>query len=133
MNWYLKVMKEHYADFKGRARRKEYWFFALFNIIIMVIATILDKALGLDFTMGSGQYAVSMGYGYIYIIAALIHLIPGLAVSVRRLHDVGKSGWMYFIVLIPLVGPIWLLVLMFTDSADGENKWGPNPKEVISE
>ena len=124
MNWYLKVMKEHYADFKGRARRKEYWFFALFNVIIMVIAMILDTALELNF---------KMGYGYIYIIASLIHLIPGLAVVVRRLHDVGKSGWMYFIVLIPLVGPIWLLVLMFTDSADGENKWGPNPKEVISE
>jgi uncharacterized membrane protein YhaH (DUF805 family) len=57
-------------------------------------------------------------------------LIPGLAVTVRRLHDVGKSGWMFFIVLIPLIGTIWLLVLMMTDSQQGINKWGPNPKEM---
>ncbi|MBT3559904.1 MAG: DUF805 domain-containing protein [Flavobacteriaceae bacterium] len=62
------------------------------------------------------------------MIGALVHFIPSLAVLVRRLHDVGKSGWFYFIVLIPLVGAIWLLVLFCTDGDQGENKWGPNPK-----
>jgi uncharacterized membrane protein YhaH (DUF805 family) len=55
--------------------------------------------------------------------------VPGLAVLVRRLHDVGKSGWMYFIALIPIIGAIWLLVLLFTDSQQGDNNWGANPKE----
>ena len=123
MNWYLKVLKQ-YADFSGRARRKEYWMFALFNFIFLIIAMILDNVLGL--TAGELPYGV---FYYLYILAVLI---PQLAVSVRRLHDVGKSGWMFLIVLIPLVGPIWLLVLMATDSQQGTNKWGENPKEIAS-
>lgn len=79
---------------------------------------------GFSFEIGG----ISLGYGYLYMIGALVHFIPSLAVLVRRLHDVGKSGWFYFIVLIPLVGAIWLLVLFCTDGDQGENKWGPNPK-----
>ena len=121
MNWYLKVLKQ-YADFNGRARRKEYWMFVLFNIIFAVVAVILDNIFG---TAIEG-----IGYGLFYILYALAVLIPGIAVSVRRLHDIGKSGWMILIALIPLIGVIWLLVLMVTDSSPGENKYGPNPKEV---
>lgn len=119
MNWYLKVLS-HYADFNGRARRKEYWMFVLFNILFAFIAVLLDNLLGITF----GE----LGYGPIYITYALIVFIPGLAVSVRRLHDIGKSGWMILISLIPLIGSIWLIVLMATDSVPGDNEYGKNPK-----
>jgi len=123
MNWYLKVLKQ-YADFSGRARRKEYWMFALFNMIFIIVAMILDNVLGL--TVGE------LPYGVFYFLYAFAVLIPGLAVSVRRLHDVGKSGWMILIALIPIIGAIWLLVLTVTDSNSGENQYGLNPKEVIA-
>jgi len=121
MNWYLKVLKQ-YADFSGRARRKEYWMFVLFNMIFAIVAAILDNVLGIAME--------GTGYGPLYGIYALAVLIPGLAVAVRRLHDVGKSGWMILIALIPLVGAIWLLVLLVTDSNPGENQYGQNPKEA---
>ena len=124
MNWYIKVMKQ-YADFSGRARRKEYWMFVLFNIIFLIAAAILDNVLGITFTI-MGQ---SVPYGWLYLIYALVVLVPGLAVCIRRLHDVGKSGWWYFIGLIPLIGAIILIVWCCTDSQAGENKWGANPKE----
>ena len=123
MNWYLKVLKQ-YADFSGRARRKEYWMFALFNFIFLIVALILDNILGTT--------AGELPYGVFYFLYALVVLIPGLAVAVRRLHDVGKSGWMILIALIPIIGAIWLLVLMVTDGNPGENQYGPNPKEVIA-
>ena len=121
MNWYLKVLKQ-YADFSGRARRQEYWMFALLNMIFTIVAMILDNVLGIAME--------GVGYGPIYILYVLAVFIPGLAVAVRRLHDVGKSGWMLLIALIPLVGAIWLLVLLFTDSQKESNKWGQNPKEI---
>jgi uncharacterized membrane protein YhaH (DUF805 family) len=123
MNWYLQVLK-NYAVFNGRARRKEYWMFVLFNIIFSIVAIILDNILG------TAMEGVS--YGLFYALYGLAVLIPGLAVSVRRLHDVGKSGWMILIALIPIIGAIWLLVLMVTDSNPGENKYGHNPKEVLA-
>jgi uncharacterized membrane protein YhaH (DUF805 family) len=121
MNWYLQVLKK-YAEFGGRARRKEYWMFALFNIIFLIVAMVLDNVLGT--TIGV------LPYGVFYFLYSLAVLLPGFAVGVRRLHDVGKSGWMMLIVLIPLIGAIWLLVLVCTDSQSGSNKWGENPKEV---
>jgi len=121
MNWYLKVLK-NYAVFRGRARRKEYWMFVLFYLIFAIVAVILDNVLGTAIE--------NIGYGLFYILYVLAVLIPYLAVTVRRLHDVGKSGWMILIALIPLIGSIWLLVLMCIDSNPGENQYGPNPKEV---
>lgn len=122
MNWYLKVLKQ-YADFNGRARRMEYWMFALFNVIFLIVAMVLDNIIGTTIE--------DLPYGAFYIIYMLAVLVPGIAVTVRRLHDVGKSGWMYFIVLIPLIGAIWLLVLLFTDSNPGSNQYGLNPKEAM--
>ncbi len=121
MNWYLKVLKQ-YADFVGRARRKEYWMFVLFNIIFSVIAMLLDNVLGIAME--------EIGYGPVTGIYLLAIILPGLAVAVRRLHDIGKSGWMILITLIPLIGSIWLLVLLVTDSNPGDNEYGPNPKEI---
>ena len=118
MNWYLELLKK-YAVFSGRARRKEYWMFILFNIIFAVVAMILDFILAIA-TEG-------IGYGLFYGLYVLAMLTPGLAVSVRRLHDVGKSGWMILIYLIPLIGAVWLLVLMVTDSNPGENQYGAKP------
>jgi uncharacterized membrane protein YhaH (DUF805 family)/regulator of sirC expression with transglutaminase-like and TPR domain len=121
MNWYIRVLKK-YAVFSGRARRKEYWMFVLFNFIFGLVASLIDLSIGLL------TFAV-FGFGLLSILYALAIFVPGLAVSVRRLHDVGKSGWYYLIVLIPIAGPIWLLVLTCTDSQTGDNKYGPNPKE----
>jgi uncharacterized membrane protein YhaH (DUF805 family) len=121
MKWYLKVLKQ-YADFNGRATRSEYWFFVLFNLIFSIAAVILDNTLGLAIK--------NVGYGPIYGLYILAVFIPSLAVSVRRLHDVGKSGWMLLVAFIPLIGAIWLLVLYVTDSQPGSNKWGPNPNEI---
>lgn len=121
MDWYIKVLK-NYAVFSGRARRKEYWMFFLFNFIFGLVASLIDLGIGLL------TFAV-FGLGLLSILYGLAVFVPGLAVSVRRLHDVGKSGWYYLIVLIPIAGAIWFLVLTCTDSQAGDNKYGPNPKE----
>ncbi|MAY83842.1 MAG: hypothetical protein CMP59_06870 [Flavobacteriales bacterium] len=120
MEWYLKVLRQ-YTDFNGRARRKEYWMFFLFNVIFSIAASLLDMLLGTGIE--------GMGYGLIYTLYGLAVLLPSLAAAVRRLHDIGKSGWMILVGLIPIIGAIWLLILMVTDSNPGENKYGPNPKE----
>lgn len=120
MNWYVKALR-NYVGFSGRSRRKEYWMFVLFNIIFSIAAAILDNITGLAIP--------EVGYGPIYGLYALAVLLPGLAVAVRRLHDVGKSGWFLLIALIPIIGAIWLLVLFCTDGQPGVNKYGPNPKE----
>ena len=126
MKWFLKALNQ-YADFKTRARRTEFWMFYLFSVIIYVFAMIWDRLLGLSFNL----YGESLGFGWIYTIVGLFLFIPGLAVCVRRLHDVGKSGWWYFIGFVPFVGAILLLVWLCTDSRRGENKWGANPKEEL--
>lgn len=120
MNWFFRCW-EHYADFKGRARRKEYWMFILFNFIVVLILTILDSLLGWNIS--------DLGLGALGLVYSLAALIPGLAVVVRRLHDIGKSGWYYLISLIPIVGFILILVWLCKDSEREANAWGPNPKQ----
>ena len=123
MSWYIKVLKK-YAVFSGRAKREEFWMFVLFNFIFSLVASLIDLGIGIL------TFAV-FGWGLLSLIYSLAVLVPGLAVGVRRLHDVGKSGWYLLIILIPIAGPIWFLVLACTDSQAGENKYGPNPKEEI--
>lgn len=118
MNWYLKVFNQ-YADFSGRARRKEYWMFVLFNMLFAFIAVIMDNILGLALP--------ELGYGPIYGLYLLAVIIPGLSVTVRRLHDTGKSGWMILISIIPILGTIWLFVLLVSEGDRGSNKYGPDP------
>lgn len=126
MKWYLKVVRDNYANFTGRARRQEYWMFALFNFIF-IIAIIA-------FSAGLSSATETPAFMALYFIYVLGIIIPSLAVAVRRLHDVGKSGWFYFIALIPLVGGIWLLVLFITEGDKGTNQYGPDPKaEIIEE
>ncbi len=86
MNWYFKVLRQ-YADFNGRARRKEYWMFVLFQIIFGIVCIMIDGGLGTNFS--------PLPYGYVYLAFGLLTLIPGIAAVVRRLHDIGKSGWWY--------------------------------------
>ncbi len=111
MNWYIKCFKQ-YADFSSRARRTEYWMFTLFNFIASLIVGLIGAAVG----------------EWICYVYSLAILIPSLAVSVRRLHDIGKNGWWILINLIPLIGQIWFIVLAVTDSQPGSNEWGENPK-----
>jgi uncharacterized membrane protein YhaH (DUF805 family) len=124
MDWYLKVLRQ-YADFDGRARRQEYWMYTLFNILIIGVLYVLMFMGGAD---GGAITMIAMGLVAIYSLAVMI---PSVAVAVRRLHDVGKSGWMLLIGLVPILGGIWLLVLYCTDSQPGDNEYGPNPKEDI--
>lgn len=129
MKYYINVLK-NYANFSGRARRSEYWYFFLFNIIFSFAAVLLDDLFGSTFKMNVATGTASLQYGYIYLLYVLAVLIPGFAVFVRRLHDVGKSGWFFLIMLIPLVGAIWILVLLLTDSVPAPNEYGLNPKGI---
>jgi uncharacterized membrane protein YhaH (DUF805 family) len=121
MNWYLNVLKK-YAVFSGRARRKEYWMFFLFNLIIGIILLAIDKM--------TGSINETTGMGILETIYSLAVLIPAIAVAVRRLHDTDRSGWWLLIALIPLIGAIILLVFMVQDGKPGQNRYGPNPKEA---
>ncbi len=117
MNYYS-ICLSKFADFSGRARRREYWTFAIVNCLIALLLLILGLAFGED----------SPASNILVTIFYLIMLVPNLSESVRRLHDIGKSGWWLFIGLVPLVGSLLLLVWSFMDSEEGENQYGENPK-----
>ena len=111
----VKTCFTKYVDFNGRARRSEYWFFCLFNMLVSIVASTVDNLLGIT---------------VISALASLALLLPGLGVCVRRLHDIGKKWTWILISLIPIAGAIWLIVLLCKDSDPGENQFGPNPKEA---
>jgi uncharacterized membrane protein YhaH (DUF805 family) len=115
MKEYIEVLKK-YAVFEGRATRKEYWMFFLYNFLIALI---------LGFILGIFRQPSLMFLVWIYDLAVLI---PGIAVAIRRLHDTNHSGWWVLIGLIPIIGQIWILILLVSDSTPGDNKYGPNPK-----
>jgi len=123
MNWYIAVIKK-YVVFSGRARRKEYWYFVLFNILISIGLSFIDAA--------TGTVNAETGYGLLSSIYSLAVLIPSLAVLMRRLHDTDRSGWWILIGLIPVIGWIVLLVFLVQDSHPGQNQYGDNPKEATS-
>ena len=115
MNWYLEVFKK-YTVVSGRARRKEYWMFVLFNIIIAIAIGFVEGLVGSP--------------GIIGMIYCLAVLVPSVAVSVRRLHDTGRSGWWVLVAFVPLIGAIVLIVFMVLDGQEDENEYGPNPKSA---
>lgn len=123
-NWYVRVLRQ-YAQFAGRARRKEYWWFALLSFVISLSLMVVD-AIVFGVRPASG---VHMGLSTLYGLAVLL---PSLGVSVRRLHDTNRSGWWLLLNLVPLVGPIVILVFMCMDSTPGGNDYGSNPKGVIA-
>jgi uncharacterized membrane protein YhaH (DUF805 family) len=122
MKWYFTVVKK-YAVFAGRARRKEYWVFQLCNSLIVLVLLAIDALTGMKKDVGLGLLSS------LYVLAVLI---PSIAVLVRRLHDTRRSGWWIFIGLIPLIGPITLLIFAVQDSQPGENRYGANPKTALS-
>jgi uncharacterized membrane protein YhaH (DUF805 family) len=121
MSWFVEALKK-YAVFSGRSRRKEYWYFVLFVVIINIVLNLLDGLIG--------TYDRSTGTGLLTSIFNLAVLIPSIAVSVRRLHDIDRTGWWVLIELVPLIGWIVLLVFHVQDITPGTNRYGPNPKEV---
>ena len=113
VDWTVKVLK-NYVNFEGRARRKEYWFYTLAIFITIIIAMILDNILGTGFLL--------------YAIVVLGTFLPSLAVGIRRLHDTNRSGWWYLICLIPLIGPILLIIWLASETIREPNQWGPPAK-----
>ncbi|GAA6153560.1 DUF805 domain-containing protein [Pseudoteredinibacter isoporae] len=111
MEYFMDAIKR-YADFSGRARRKQYWMYILFYIIFSIVVSIVDSILGTAFL------------GAIYGLALLV---PSLAIGARRLHDTGRSGWWQLLYLIPLIGLIVMIVFLVQDSHP-DNEYGPNPK-----
>jgi len=125
MEWYLMVWQK-FAEFNGRSRRMEYWMFSLINCVIAVALGVVAGVM-LTATRSSVIGVVICGLLGLYGVAAII---PSLAVSVRRLHDVGISGWMMLICLVPFIGGLALLVMHLMDSNPGPNQYGPNPKAI---
>lgn len=117
MDWYLAALKK-YAEFSGRAQRKEYWMFVLFNLIIAFVLAFVEGLFGSPAIL-AGIYGLAV-------------LIPSIAVSIRRLHDTNRSGWWILICLIPVIGGLVLLVFMVLDSQQQENQYGPNPKAATA-
>jgi len=122
MEWYLKVVRDNYVNFKGRAQRKEYWMFTLFNFIIVFALSLVDSMFGLggeSLGLLSGLYALAV-------------LLPAIAVSIRRLHDTEHSAWWILISLVPLIGALVLLYFYIIDGTAGTNKYGENPKGTVA-
>ena len=126
MEWYIKCLK-NYTEFEGRARRKEYWMFILIHSIVLLALTFLFILL-FDTIRSIGVVATLFPY-FIYVFASFA-IISTISVTIRRLHDVNKSGWHFFNILKPIVGIIWLLVLLFKAGDKGDNKYGPDPKAI---
>lgn len=103
-----------YADFNGRSPRAEYWYFALFNVAVVMVLAVLGAIIGKLFM-------------YVYYAYVLTILVPSIAVSIRRMHDIGRSGWWVLISLVPFIGSIWYIVLAALPSQLGPNQYGPNP------
>ncbi|MBD3629590.1 DUF805 domain-containing protein [Cyclobacterium sp.] len=114
-DYYLDVLKNKYAQFEGRARRSEYWYFVLFNVLVSI---------------GIGIVGTFLDSNFLSMIYSLGVFIPGIAVAVRRLHDTGRSGLWILIGLIPIIGLIVLIVFMVEDSKP-DNQYGPNPKTAV--
>ena len=117
MKLYFKVLKQ-YGDFKTRSTTKEFWVFNIFSIIITLVLTVIDSYL---------DFKILVNINFLNALYLIFIFTPSIAVSVRRLHDVGKSGWSILFILIPIIGAIWLLALFCRDTMPERNKWGANP------
>jgi len=124
MDWYFAVLK-NYAGFSGRARRKEYWLFFLFNLVVVLGLSFVDVI--------SGLYSKELGAGLFGGAYSLLVLVPSVAVSVRRLHDTNRSAWWLLLAVVPLVGPLALIVIYCLDGTPGGNDYGPDPKAPAPE
>nr|WP_205708769.1 DUF805 domain-containing protein [Kineococcus siccus] len=118
----VRSVLSQYATFSGRARRSEFWFFTLFSVLVSIVATVIDAAIGSD--LGGGT-------GVVGLVVSLALLVPSLAVTWRRLHDTDRSGALALLALIPLVGAIILIVWQCQDSTPGANRFGASPKPAL--
>lgn len=120
MEWFLKILKEDYANFRGRVSREEYWKFMcvgiLFSSAIFVLMVVFNSPTAA---------IIFMSIFFIFVFGTYI---PTLAITVRRLHDTNRSGWAYFMSFIPFVGPIILMVYLCSEGTLGANRYGPDPK-----
>lgn len=128
MNWFIECITKNYANFSGRARRKEYWMYGLFYVLFMLILVITSAVICAIMEMNSLE--IDRVVIFIVICAYLALLIPTLAVLVRRLHDINKSGWWCLISFVPYVGIIILFIFALLDSTPGRNQYGENPKNM---
>lgn len=119
MDWYIGPFKK-FAQFDGRARRQEYWMFVLGNVIVGFIIGIIFAI-----TQSLTLYYILFGIYYLAV------LVPSIALGIRRMHDIDKSGWWLLISFVPIVGGIWLLVLAATEGTRGPNQYGPDPKAAV--
>ena len=122
MNYFIDVFRRAF-DFEGRSRRSEYWYFVLFYYIISIGLLFFE-------TSFLGRNELYFSLGWLTTPFALLSLIPSVSVSIRRLHDTGRSGWWILINLIFFVGTLFFIFWTFQDSQKGSNRWGPNPKGV---
>lgn len=119
MEWFLKALK-NYAGFSGRAQRSEYWYFILFFLIGYIALVLVDRVLG--------SWSAKHEIGLLSTLFAIGLVVPSIAVAARRLHDIGMSGWWQLISLVPIIGPIIMIVLCAKDSQGEANAYGPSPK-----
>lgn len=130
MEWMVMPLRR-YADFEGRSRRREYWMFYLFTLMLGMVAGVVILAIALLlYTMNFSESAMGMVLVPLYLIlfvGCMALLVPTLAVAVRRFHDQDKSGWMILLALIPFVGGVIFLVFMCLEGTHGPNRYGPDP------
>ncbi len=118
IDYYIRAFQK-YGQFSGRATRSEYWWFYLITFAVSILASILDTIFNIPL-------------GLISVIYFFVSLIPTISIQIRRLHDVDKSGWYILLNFVIIIGWIWLLILNILDSTPGDNKYGPNPKKIVS-
>ncbi len=126
MEWFLKVVRDNYANFEGRARRKEYWMYTLYVILIFFALSIVIGIISWVSSILGGLLS------FVIWIASIALLIPSLAVTVRRLHDTGKPTWYVILSFIPIVN-LYILYLLILEGDTGPNEFGPDPKEIDRE
>ena len=127
--YYLNIITKQFSDFKGRARRKEYWMYSLFQVLIgfsLYLISFIFFTNVLDYDNEKGLNSSLL----LFALFLMLHFIPNIAIAVRRLHDTGKSGWWYLLSLIPYIGPFILFILLVLESSEEENQWGVNPKLI---
>lgn len=137
MNWYLSAITKNYFNFGGRARRSEYWWFTLVYLGLLILFFIADSLLGSSviadtvhrvFPVKSAPAGVIGDTGDVMLAFYLFHMIPYLAVGVRRLHDIDRSGWWILIAFVPFFGIFIFLYWALSDGKIGPNEYGPDPK-----
>jgi len=128
--YFRRALAERYAMFRGRARRKEYWAFVLFSVIAFAVAAAIGG--GIDAALGNFDGADAMPVALMVLVglAWLALIVPSLAVTVRRIHDIGLSGWFYLLIFVPYVGSLIIFVFTLMPTQRNENKWGPVPAGI---